>query len=165
MKLLFFFIQMVVSGFVFILLYSIVNFPLMGLAWLVIKAGERNPSVIKPLTILMFPIGLFIQLFCASLWVLWVVGRTSAVIESPEVKHRWIYWVVAFFSASSPYKWLAHKENMAEMAAEGKINRRRDTGATLWIFATIALFFLFALYPPSMVTFHDWFLDWLVVPS
>src|SRR5262245_62217304 len=119
MKLLFFVIQMAVSVFVFFLFYSIVNFPLMGLAWLALKAGEKKPQMTKLLMILMAPIGLFVQLFCALLWVFWVVGRTNAVVESPEVKYSWIYWVAAFLFAPSPYEWMAHKENMAEIAAEG----------------------------------------------
>jgi hypothetical protein len=127
----------------------------MGLAWLAVKAGERNPRVTKLLTILIFPISLSVQLFCTLPRVSWVIGKTFTVIDSPSVKYTWLYWIVTFFIAPALYQFRASKEKQMDIADEGVPNRRKEAGATFGILAAITIFFIIALYPSLMAIFYD----------
>ena len=162
MSLLLFFVLLAISGFVFMLVYSILNFPVMGLTFLVLKASKNQRQASLLAKILLLPISLFVHLFCVLLWACAVVGKTFATVSSPDVEHPWIYWVIAFFAAPAPIQFMASKERQMDIDAEGVPNPRKERVASLWAFTAVIGFLVFAIYPPSMIKLYGWFLNWWI---
>jgi hypothetical protein len=146
---------------VFPFVYAVVNLPLMGLAFLIVKAtpqkGDRRLGasawiVAAPMIVL----GAVGQAFIFGAWAAFCAAATLVATSHPEVSHGWLYYVTGFSLCGSPLAYMAAKEG--SMAAQD-FSSPSVAGIVYKVGAQVA-FITFCLSPGLMLRTYGWFLNW-----
>ena len=143
MHIILFFIILVIQGFLFSWLSTLLMWPFLGLAVLTSRIAGDNPSrrwmwwVIAPI------------IFAGNAYVLWgwaahVSLLTHRFSTAPEVSQHWLYYIFGFFGCVAPLSSMAAGEN--------------NSGSVIHINLAALAFIIFCIWPATIFALYGWIL-------
>ncbi len=152
--------RFLVADFIATLLVSflivILILPITGIALLSEKIKSSALSFLTIPFVLVAGLG---QLYFWVLWASFCVFHMHYYMDSPNVSHRWLYYLTGFFAAIAPMGYLSTKEQ--ETADTNTERNRIANGSFMYILLTIVAYIVFCIYPNLMdyklISFiNDW---------
>jgi hypothetical protein len=89
-----------------------------------------------------------VQIYYWTIWASFCVFTARFYINSPNVRHPWIYFLVAFLFVCGPIGWLSHKESQTAQTIQDQ--KRINKGTFLYSIVSILAFVIFLIWPKIM---------------
>jgi hypothetical protein len=141
--------RFLIANFLSILIFSfylsglfLLTYPLLALSQ---KLRSGFSTIISFLTILI--LGL-VQIYFWSNWAAYLSTNVQFYINSPFVKHSWIYYVAGFFAVGGPLGWLSNKES--QTAQNPEETKNIQSGTVYYSLISFAAFIIFCIWPNLM---------------
>lgn len=141
--------RFLIANFVTILIFSfylsgffLLTYPLLALSQ---KLRSEFSTITSFLTILI--LGL-VQIYFWSIWAAYISTNVQFYINSPTVKHSWVYYVAGFFAVGGPLGWLSNKES--QIAQNPEETKNIQSGTVYYSLISFAAFIIFCIWPNSM---------------
>lgn len=156
------FFRFLISSFIFIFIFSLLVIILMIPLAIFGKLLENfNPTATALL--ITIPFTLLAGIGQAILWILWsayCVFTMHFFIDSPEVSHKWIYYLTSFLWTTGPIGWLSYKEKQSadNISEQKKIN----VGANYYSLIIIVAFITLTIWPNLLeFKYFVWINNWI----
>lgn len=147
-----------IADFVVLIAFSILMIAMLPIAGISVLF-ENGSLVFRSFFIFLFLV--IASIIQSYFWVLWASFCSFSVlyyIDSPDVNHTWLYYLVGFFAVGSPIAFLANKEVNSKPSVADQNSTLR--GALMYKIISIAAFLVFIIWPKlSDHTIVSWLND------
>ncbi|WP_293874466.1 hypothetical protein [Flavobacterium sp.] len=153
--------RFLIATFIAVILVSVViSLLVLPIAGLGLIGDKIKSNVLPYLNILFSLIAGIAQFYFWLLWAAFCVHHIYYFMDSPNVTHRWLYYITGFSFAITPMSYLSSKEQ--DITDSHKEKASIFLGSSIYILFTVVMFILFCIYPNWMDYKYVSFInDWL----
>lgn len=143
--------RLFVGSFLVPFAFGLLLIPLMWLMSLTMRGGDQPRAT--PLTYPAMALTGIAQLYFWGLWAAYCAALVVSRTATPGVTHKWLYYLVAFVSLTSPFGYMMHKE---QVAATQRQAQSIASGTMFYSGAAIVAFAVFVFWPGLIQTPYGW---------